>query len=467
MKKLIGLILLSQLLSLAIYAQQIVWRRALKVLNHDQIIQVAKVDSGYLAIGTMFSQVYNFPNRGQVPNYTFAKIKENGDSVFIKQTQTFGEAWGNNTALRRCPDGNLYNPRSIINTLTEVTSLRLYKVNQDGQTIWFKEYPNTDNSWFPSNICILADGGALIVGLKDGSQPNSQEGFALRVDSLGTELWRRSYPTSIISCINYAEILKGSTNKFLISGNAGQYIWAAWLDENGTTTDSRYIYQDSANRVLADARVLQAPNGNLVVYCVNQFDSIVSFWGIYDRLGVRRIYGKKMSSIISCLTVNSASEILMQGVNSNDNVLRKYNPNGRIIDSLVTLRGTTTYNGLVDVVWSGGDTAVFAGYYPTDLRRYMGDFYFVKIAGVGHEYIAAVPSIVSEKPFTLFPNPAKDWFSVSGEGVITLYTASGQMVLSQEVNAEDKVSLANLPQGLYMYRFVSGEKVLSGKVVRE
>ena len=450
-------------------AQQVrvVWEKSYHSVGIDQISTLVKVNNGYLAGGSLEAQGIRYKNY-IIDSLILVRLNESGDTInFFKLNK-----WGRIVTLKQCPDGSILGVAGIVDTVPSPSfvyswSIRLYKFNELGQVLWFVDYPNTGEGGI-LDMCVLADGGALMVGTK--TNPNNYnylDGFALRVDPNGQELWRKTFNPSILTYLRHAEILNGYSDRFLISGNAGQYIWCARLDKDGNTLTERRVYYDSSNTQLYDARVLQSPNGHLVAWCRNIATTITSYFGVYDINGINPIYPQKIGGTVSAVYVNSGSEILMQCFNPSGSIFRKYNPDATIADTLVMSGDLNHTSWFTDVSWSNGDSAVFAGFYQTDRNNFRRDFYFVKIAGVGHEYIAAVPSIVSEKPFTLFPNPAKDWFSVSGEGVITLYTASGQEVLRQAVKEEDKVSLAGLPQGLYMYRFVSGHKVLSGKVVRE
>ncbi|RYE13447.1 MAG: T9SS type A sorting domain-containing protein [Sphingobacteriales bacterium] len=79
--------------------------------------------------------------------------------------------------------------------------------------------------------------------------------------------------------------------------------------------------------------------------------------------------------------------------------------------------------------------------------------------------------LLQQPQVKLFPNPAKGQVRVqllgtSAEATLQLYSVTGKMVLQRPISgAPEDIPLQGLPQGLYLYRVLLNEQVLSGKLV--
>jgi serine protease AprX len=80
---------------------------------------------------------------------------------------------------------------------------------------------------------------------------------------------------------------------------------------------------------------------------------------------------------------------------------------------------------------------------------------------------------VTKNAFAIYPNPADDMVSIAfPEGInsetITLYNSLGQRVFQKAVTVDSpSVSVAALPSGIYSYAIQSGDKSVSGKLVKK
>ena len=93
-------------------------------------------------------------------------------------------------------------------------------------------------------------------------------------------------------------------------------------------------------------------------------------------------------------------------------------------------------------------------------------------------YIARIEDLVSainpgffaDIPLTLYPNPAKDAFTLKSfnTGILTLTDIQGKEVQRENiVFGSNYVDISHLPSGTYFYKFVGERQVQSGKVVKE
>ena len=70
----------------------------------------------------------------------------------------------------------------------------------------------------------------------------------------------------------------------------------------------------------------------------------------------------------------------------------------------------------------------------------------------------------------VYPNPATEFFvfdgiETSGTAYVEIVEISGKIVLSQEVNTNQKVTVRHLPRGLYLYKYSVDSKTYSGKLI--
>jgi Secretion system C-terminal sorting domain len=461
----------------ASYGQIVVWEKTYGWKQDDVIWSIVKTDVGYLSLGTrQFGGIY--PISGYASEFVLAILGPQGDTLKLKRMGVFTPYGGIGGVLKKCSDGNYFASMYLLDTIGNRLkyTARLYKLSSLGQMQWSVDYDSSKN-YLLYDVCATADGGALLIGAKDNINPNYEDGFAIRVDPNGNELWRKTFSPSILTYLYHAEILNGYSDRFLISGAAGQYIWAAWLDQHGNMLTQKFFFQDPRNYGLQNCQVLQSPDSSYVTIGFHAGSSNIrdtsNYWylGKYSIFGTKK-WGKLEGGGINSAFVNTAGQVLVSFNNlDGKQIFRKYSKQGVILDTLIISSNIVAQKTITCAAWSDGDSAVFAGDVNSGRPNFL-DFYFVKMSGVGNQYIAAAkPSIVSEggNNLSLYPNPAKDMVTIqsTGEGSFMLYNASGQVVLQEVVAQGSQVSLAHLPSGLYMYRFTTHKGASTGKVVRE
>lgn len=69
----------------------------------------------------------------------------------------------------------------------------------------------------------------------------------------------------------------------------------------------------------------------------------------------------------------------------------------------------------------------------------------------------------------VFPNPAQDFFTIHGlqnKTTLTLFTALGQVVLTQEVdNLHNTIVINQIPPGMYLYQLTQNQQMITGKII--
>lgn len=69
----------------------------------------------------------------------------------------------------------------------------------------------------------------------------------------------------------------------------------------------------------------------------------------------------------------------------------------------------------------------------------------ITISGVGVEE-------VENTTFSVYPNPATTNITVKGEGSMEIVNTLGQVVVSEQVNGQANINVANLESGIYFVR---------------
>lgn len=76
---------------------------------------------------------------------------------------------------------------------------------------------------------------------------------------------------------------------------------------------------------------------------------------------------------------------------------------------------------------------------------------------------------LSEASISIFPQPALDYVTISGENIdyeYILYDVKGQKLQASNFSSSATLDISNLPQGLYFVRLSNGDKSLTKKVLK-
>lgn len=80
------------------------------------------------------------------------------------------------------------------------------------------------------------------------------------------------------------------------------------------------------------------------------------------------------------------------------------------------------------------------------------------------------PNNVAEEQILLYPSPAKDWLYITmplAKGLLTLYNMQGEVLLTSEVGTHNRISVAQLPKGMYVAKINAGNKTHTQKIILE
>ncbi|MES2388222.1 MAG: T9SS type A sorting domain-containing protein [Bacteroidota bacterium] len=441
-------------------SQSIVWEKSYGFRRRDEIHSIEAIQGGYISGGFSTQNSIRRPNSGITYYGAYlVKLNNNGDTIWAKYLNCQGQV----KAIKKTPDGNLFAAIAILDTF-RINPIRIFKLTVNGDTLWTKNLPNT-SGYDPYDIIVLPDGSSIMVGTAPGGL---MSGFALRMDINGVVLWKRVFTPSIQTYLTHVERLADNTG-FLVSGSAGSGAWATWLNEDGSTRGELVFWREPTGSALYSASVSQMPDGNFAVTGSNSADNAQWYVGKH-KPDASKIWGYYTSG--GCLPpyINTYGDILLEYGNISTGIeFRKYSSAGALVRS-VTLSGTRNLKDVFAVAWGDNDSAVFAGRVRTDDTYQYEDFWFCKMADVGYPYMVATKPLVAEQEvLSIFPNPAKDAFTLNSKvpGNLSIYTSSGQIVQTQAYLPGDVTDATSLLPGLYLYRFSSSKGVSTGKIVKE
>ena len=414
------------------FSQQIIWERSYGHRDRDDVYAIVTTDNGFIAaggtdtLGGFWRGMFSVP--GYYPGALLINLGTNGDTISTINLHCLGFVKG----LQKTTDGNLFASVAAIDTHTHYMGIRLFKVRQNGTILWQHDFDSTSKCFGIGNICVTSDGGALLVGRKN-PEPGTggvSDGFLLRVGPNGDEIWRQTLRPSGLTYINYSEVLNGTSDKFLVSGNAGHSVYAAWLDSAGAVTKEHLFWSDPYNTQLNTAVVLQTPDSGYVACGYNSSSHEVRYIGKFNKTGTMLWDEQDTGSCIAPF-VNTNGYVMLQYSNKHGNFFKKFTPTGFPLTPVALPNRYPYLNAITSAAWLGNDSAVFAGYNTS--FSHADDFYFVKMAGVGNGYVSALPRLVSEEAVrvSLYPNPAQNQTSISyalpagtGEAEVTVFEAA-------------------------------------------
>lgn len=170
---------------------------------------VVAADGGFLLLG--WTRSFGAGLR----DFYLVKTDSNGNQIWQETYGSSGEDGG--SSIDKLADGNYILTGTGTNSAVTSSFGRLYKVDSYGDVIWQDSY--TFESNFSQNLhhsIESIDGGIVSVGFTNSS---SNAGWLLKVSSDGDIIWQREYDES--SSLDNLYFLTGTSDKgFLLSGQA-------------------------------------------------------------------------------------------------------------------------------------------------------------------------------------------------------------------------------------------------------
>ena len=87
----------------------------------------------------------------------------------------------------------------------------------------------------------------------------------------------------------------------------------------------------------------------------------------------------------------------------------------------------------------------------------------------GNTVILDVETVIENKEYTVYPNPANDVIFIKGEEIqfVEIYNSIGMRVISKNVNASESINIADLASGMYFVRILDKKgNISTTKIVK-
>ncbi len=385
---------------------------------------------------------------------------------------------------------------------TGVGEARVVRFNAQGDSLWSRSFGSPGHYWIGQQVKHLDDGGFVICGGTDAT--GYQDGFLIRMDAEGNELWRQTYgwpdPVYIDGLTSVEESADGdlfmSGSRFL-GLEEGQH-WVQRTSPDGLVrwqVDWGGPYKEGATylSLLSDDFPLVAGASGYAT----EYAQMRPYLAKIDTLDGSRFweheYGEAFFStgffaakecpntdIIACgVTYEGGNEqgLLLRATGDGDSLwMRNYSYYDEVIDSC---RGRfwdvlTTQDG--GFIMSGFANGPFNGPYPPG---YSQDAWVVKVDSMGCVVPGCdgvgVTEIITnmQGALTVFPSPAHGQVQVQIDLPITmrnkqdlqlsLMNATGQLVAQQAAfEGNNTISLSTIAAGLYHVHLTNGRTWLAG-----
>ena len=99
------------------------------------------------------------------------------------------------------------------------------RVNANGDSLWTKQHGTAGVSEYFNAITGALDGGYICVG-RQGSK-----GWILKIDENGNKVWEKQYPETGDGYLNSIERI--NNNGYFCTGRSGTGAWVLLIDRNG------------------------------------------------------------------------------------------------------------------------------------------------------------------------------------------------------------------------------------------
>ncbi len=193
---------------------------------------VQLIDNSYLSLG--WTRSYGF---GNINNRDVFLVKTDSAGNFLWR-KTFGsnqEEIG--IGIDRTTDGNFLIATGKYYPLPDYTEAIIYKIDTGGNIIWSKQYvaPKYNEIWW-SREC--SDKSIISVGSKTNSLYQQDDGWLLKTDSLGNQVWERQFRLGTTHCY-FRDVQQASDGGYIAAGftfqgaSGGQDAWLVKLDSLG------------------------------------------------------------------------------------------------------------------------------------------------------------------------------------------------------------------------------------------
>jgi len=171
-------------------------------------------DGGYIIAGSMGSFSYGNIDLG------IYKLNSNGNKVWFKH---YGGSNGDYAAsIQQTSDGGYIVAGTTSSYTNGGSDFAIYKLNSNGNKVWFKHYGGANDEWGRS-IQQTSDGGYIVAGYTNSFTFGSWDFAIYRLNSSGDKVWFKHYGGS---AVDYARsIQQTSDGGYVVTGHTYSYTY--------------------------------------------------------------------------------------------------------------------------------------------------------------------------------------------------------------------------------------------------
>lgn len=448
------------------------WTRQYRLGVLSQSFDVVQTsDSGFITTGT------TCPDMGWDPYPFLIKTDKNGDLIWTKKYDMLGKGM----RVFQMNDGGY-----VVIGETSAPYINPFAIRTDGSgnPVWCKRYGGNVFDWVFDAVK-TTDNGFAISGQTNSFGAGNLDAYLLRIDSVGTPMYFKSYGTLGTECAD--GLSQTSDGGFAMTGYAinshvvgqdttwlhgifllrldanGDTLWkniykvaqatpqpsSAWGYAVVQTNDSGFAITGTCNDNLYSATALLKTDQYGFIQWQSYIDNVMFYtdnYVIQDQNGAYVISafldGKStlvktdQSGYAGCmhvpLTMNDTNISWVVGSVNSLNLTAQVNAGGNVVETQIGV------NVSLPCFNSGIQSPV-----ASDFR------------------------------FSIYPNPASDYVMIKNENfypvnaMLEVYDINGRALLFKQTlsKREEKISFSDMPDGIYFLRITDGESVCSFKVL--
>ncbi|MGI6648805.1 MAG: hypothetical protein ACOX5W_07030 [Bacillota bacterium] len=189
-----------------------IWSQTYSCGSLDAFTAVQQTrDGGYILAGWA-----NFPNDDRYDDGWLIKTDAEGKEIW---SRNLGDSKGDAiNSIQQTNDGGYIAAGQTISPVSEGYDAWLVRLDADGQVAWSHTFGGALEDVFYS-VSTTADGGYIIAGRTQPDNEFDYDGWLIKTDSAGREVWSRTYNASIKDQVN--EVRQTRDGGYILAGCTG------------------------------------------------------------------------------------------------------------------------------------------------------------------------------------------------------------------------------------------------------
>lgn len=468
---------------------------------HDEdtfvVTGIAAMDTFPYTQGITFTKLDTF---GNVIDHTFLLDSLGADYSFGDTPRGIVKVNDNSGYLLL---GHVFNRANVV----------AIKLNNNGEQLWVKEYPDTNSLQDLNRKLIEVNDGFLITGIKQALNYSTNI-FIKKINHEGEELWERLYGVGNERADSFGDILIKNNNEFVIGGSHTSDIGVPWQDadvsaqifaidslgnqkwywESERSLEELWIrglnFDDEGNWIYTTVKGKYRFDGALTVQPKLMIRD--SSFNIIKENVLTGIFGGSEAFLLRSLIPISSGGWLGAGatIDSTENInidghiagwTIKFDESGETVwerkDEIFPDSVFFTFQYLNSVIELSSGSFIAAGYYRDtnpDTRDW-GILVKIDKHGCMDTLNCSLMTSVGTDDFLpevikVFPNPTSDLVHFYNSNFelwdkIELFDLSGKKV--KEINNQNTIQLQDLVSGMYIAKIWKGGKFQVKKILKK